>query len=72
MLGVKQDHDLGTKFASGAPKRKRKAELEQKNPELSGSFVKFLKRNDDASVTNKDLYENESGEQVETKCNSSD
>jgi hypothetical protein len=41
---------------------KRKSELERKNIELSESLVKFLKRNDDASVSNKDSGENESGE----------
>jgi hypothetical protein len=50
---------------SGASKRKRKAELEWKNLELSASLLKFLKRNDDASVNNKDFGENESGEPVE-------
>jgi hypothetical protein len=61
MSGVKRDRDLGREFESGASKRKIKAELERKNLELSGSLLKFFKR-DDASVSNKDLGENESGE----------
>jgi hypothetical protein len=55
MSGVERDLDLGRKFESGASKRKRKAELELKNLELSGSLLKFFKRNDDASVSNKFL-----------------
>jgi hypothetical protein len=58
MSGVKRDLDLGRKFESGASRRKRKAKLERKNLELSGSHLKLLKRNDDASVSNKDLGEN--------------
>jgi hypothetical protein len=58
--GVKQDLDFGRKFESGAYKRKRKAEFERKNLEVSGSHLQFLKRNNDASVSNKDLGENES------------
>jgi hypothetical protein len=50
--GVKRNRNLGRKFESGASKRRRKAELERKNIELSGSLLKFLKRNDDASVSN--------------------
>jgi hypothetical protein len=65
MLGVKRGRDLGRKFGFGASKRKRKTELERKNLEFSGSLLKFLKRNDDASVSNKDLGENQSGEPVE-------
>jgi hypothetical protein len=65
MSGVKRNRDLGRKFESGASKRKRKAQLERKNIELSRSLAKFLKRNDDVSVSNKDLGENESGEPVE-------
>jgi hypothetical protein len=38
---------------------------------LIGSLLKFFKINDDASVSNKDLGENESGEPVKTKCDSS-
>jgi hypothetical protein len=53
-------------------KEKRKAELEQKNLELSRSYIKFFKRCDDASVSNKDLGENVSGQPMETKCDSSD
>jgi hypothetical protein len=49
-----QDRDLGRKFESGTSKRKRKAELQRKNPELCGSLLKLLKRNGDASVSNKD------------------
>jgi hypothetical protein len=55
MSDVKLDHDLGRKFQASAFKRKRKAELEQKNLELSGSH-------DNASVRNKDLGENENGD----------
>jgi hypothetical protein len=51
MSGVKQNRNLGRKFASGVSKRKRKAELERKNLEFSGSLLKFLKRNEDASVS---------------------
>jgi hypothetical protein len=65
MSGDKWDRDLGRKFESVASKRKRKPELERKNLELSESLLTFLKRNDDASVSNKDLGENESGELVE-------
>jgi hypothetical protein len=43
----------------------KKAELERKNQELGGSLLIFLKRNDDASVSNKDFGENVSGEPVE-------
>jgi hypothetical protein len=71
MSGVKWDGYLGKKFESSASKRKRKAELEPKNLELSASLLKFLKRNDDASLSNKDLGENQSGEPVETKCDAS-
>jgi hypothetical protein len=49
--GFKQDRNLGRKFESGASKRKREAELERKNLELSTSLLKFLERNDDESVT---------------------
>jgi hypothetical protein len=63
-VGVKWDHNLGRKFESSASKRK-KAELEQKNLELSRSVLKLLKRNDTASVSNEDLGENVSGEPVE-------
>jgi hypothetical protein len=62
---VKRYRDLGRKFESGASKTKRKAELERKNLESSGSHLTFLKRNDDANVSNKDLGENESGGPVE-------
>jgi hypothetical protein len=65
MVDVKRNRDLGRKFEFGASKGKRKAESERKNLELSGELQKFLKRNDDASVSNKDLGENESGEPVE-------
>jgi hypothetical protein len=65
MSGVKRDRDLGRKFQSGASERKIKDEIQGKNLELSGSLLKFLKRNDDARVSNKDLGENESGEPVE-------
>jgi hypothetical protein len=64
MLGVKRDHDLERKFEPDASKRKGKVELERKNLELSGSLLKFFKRNDNASVSNKDLGENESEEPV--------
>jgi hypothetical protein len=65
MSDVKRDHDLGRKFESGASKRKRKAELERNNIDIIGSLLTFLKRHDVASVSNKDLGENESGEPVE-------
>jgi hypothetical protein len=67
----KRDCDLGRKFESSASRRKRKAELQQKNLELGGPLLKFLKRNHNASVSNKDTGKNESGEPVETKCDSS-
>jgi hypothetical protein len=54
MSGVKWDRDIGRKSESGASKRKRKIELVRNNLELSGSLLKFLKRNGDASVSNKD------------------
>jgi hypothetical protein len=63
-VGCKRDRDLGRKSESGASKRKIKAELQRNNLELSGSLLKILKRNDDASVSNKDLGESESGEPV--------
>jgi hypothetical protein len=63
MSGVKWDRNLGKKCKSGVSIRKRKAELEWKNLELSGSPLNFFKWNDDASVT--DFGENESGELVE-------
>jgi hypothetical protein len=44
MSGVKRDRDLGCKFEFDASKRKRKAELERKNLELSRSVLKFLKK----------------------------
>jgi hypothetical protein len=44
MLGVKRDHDVGRKFESGASKRKRKAELERKTLEVSGSLLKFFEK----------------------------
>jgi hypothetical protein len=53
MSGVKRDRDLGRKFEPGASKRKVKAELERKNLELSGSLLKFSKRNDDARKVTK-------------------
>jgi hypothetical protein len=34
MSGVKQNRDLGRKFETGASKRKRKTELQQKNLEF--------------------------------------
>jgi hypothetical protein len=37
---------------------KEKEKLERKNLEVSGPLIKFLKRNDDARVSNKDLGEN--------------
>jgi hypothetical protein len=72
MAGVKRDRDLGRKFVSSTSKRKIKAELEWKNLELSGSLIKFLKRNDDASVSKKDIGENEGGELVEDLHESSE
>jgi hypothetical protein len=65
MSGVKRDRDSGRKFESRVSKRKIKAELERNNLELSGSLLRFFKINDDASVSNKDLCVNESGEPVE-------
>jgi hypothetical protein len=50
---VKRDRDLGRESETVASKRKRKAELERKNLELSAKLLKFLKKNDDASVSNK-------------------
>jgi hypothetical protein len=41
MSGVERYRDTGRKFESGASKIKRKAELERKNLELSGSPLKF-------------------------------
>jgi hypothetical protein len=43
------------------PREEKKAEYERNYKELSGSLLKFVKRNDDASVSNQDLGENESG-----------
>lgn len=71
---VKRDRDLGRKFESGASncERKRKAVLERKSVELNGPFLQFLKRNCDASVSNRDLGEKESEETAGAKCDSFD
>jgi hypothetical protein len=53
--GAKQNRVSGRKFESVASKRKRKTELQRKNLELSRSFIKFLKTNDDTSASNKVL-----------------
>jgi hypothetical protein len=69
---LKWDGDLGRKSESGASKRRRKSELRRKNIELSDSLLKFLKINDDESVRNKDFYQNESTELMETKSDPCD
>jgi hypothetical protein len=66
MSSVNHDCGLGRKFQSTPSKRKRKSELEQKNPELNCSLLKFFKRNYDASVSN-NLHKMK----VEIKCDSS-
>jgi hypothetical protein len=63
MLGVKRGSELETKFGSVHLK---KSDLEKEDLELSGSLLKFSKRNEDASVSNKDLGGNKSGQWWET------
>jgi hypothetical protein len=64
-MSSEQDYNFRIKFESGAFKRKRKAELKQKNPEVRKLLINIFKRNDDAIAGNKDLGKNESGEPVE-------
>jgi hypothetical protein len=56
MSDVKPDRDLGGQNESGASKRKREAELERKNLELSGSLLHFLKRIEEASLSKCKIY----------------
>jgi hypothetical protein len=58
MSGVELYRYLGRKPESGVSKRT--AVSERNNLELSGSLLNFLEINDDASVSNEDLGENES------------
>jgi hypothetical protein len=70
MSACKRNGDLGRKFKCRASKRKRKGDVEKRNEELSGTFLKFLKINKNRSFFDKDYSENKNGEQAEIKYES--